>query len=178
MGKSNCKLTLNKVWWISIIFRRHFGDLWFLKSPKIYWKKIGTVWIPSCTPSTSLKPLPVARITLSYLYLSFGHNLIRHLSLLFALLGFGAALLVAQQPQGLRALQLDLKLLAVETVQIKLCKPYPLSWGLLKWLILLCISGKQPHLVPVGLCGVSVHTGLGFVDEVAVGVHLQGAVQI
>lgn len=56
--------------------------------------------------NTVLKP------TYTYLYLSFGHDLISELSLLFALLAFVAALLIAEQPQSLRALQFDLKLLA------------------------------------------------------------------
>lgn len=48
----------------------------------------------------------------SYLYLSLGHDLVRRLAVLFALLGFVAALLVAEQPQRLRALQFNLELLA------------------------------------------------------------------
>lgn len=34
------------------------------------------------------------------------------------------------------------------------------------------------HLVPVGLCRVSVHACFGFVDKVAEGIHLQRAVQV
>lgn len=36
----------------------------------------------------------------------------------------------------------------------------------------------RSHLIPVGLCGVSVHTSFGFVDKVAKGIHFQRAVKI
>lgn len=47
-----------------------------------------------------------------YLYLSFGHNLICDLSIFFALFGFDATLLIAEQPQCLRALQFNLEFLS------------------------------------------------------------------
>lgn len=56
-------------------------------------------------------PFLLQAVLQQYLYLSFGHNLVCHLSVLFVLLGFVAALLIAEQPERLRALQLDLKLL-------------------------------------------------------------------
>lgn len=40
------------------------------------------------------------------------------------------------------------------------------------------LSGMQSHLIPVGLCRVSVHSCFGFVDKVAKRIHLQGAVKI
>ena len=52
-----------------------------------------------------------------YLYLSFDHDLVCDLCFFFALPGFVAALLVAEQPQSLGALQFDLKLLYTETEQ-------------------------------------------------------------
>lgn len=48
---------------------------------------------------------------MSYRDLSFPHDAVCALSILFVLLGPVVTLLVAEQPQGLRALQLDLKLL-------------------------------------------------------------------
>lgn len=46
-----------------------------------------------------------------YRDLSFSHDAVCALSILFVLPGLVVALLVAEQPQGLRALQLNLKLL-------------------------------------------------------------------
>lgn len=46
-----------------------------------------------------------------YRDLSFSHDAVCALSILFVLLGLVVALLVAEQPQGLRALQVNLKLL-------------------------------------------------------------------
>lgn len=46
-----------------------------------------------------------------YRYLSFPDDAVRALSVFFVLLGLVVTLLVAEQPQGLRALQLDLELL-------------------------------------------------------------------
>ena len=48
---------------------------------------------------------------MSYRDLSFPHDAVCALSILFVLLGFVVTLLVAEQPQGLRALQLNLKFL-------------------------------------------------------------------
>lgn len=48
---------------------------------------------------------------MSYQDLSFPHDVVCTVSILFVLLGLVVTLLVAQQPQGLRALQLNLKLL-------------------------------------------------------------------
>lgn len=48
---------------------------------------------------------------MSYRDLSLPHDAVRALSVVFVLLGLVVTLLVAEQPQGLRALQLDLKLL-------------------------------------------------------------------
>ena len=48
---------------------------------------------------------------MSYRDLSFPHDAVCALAILFVLLGLIVALLVAEQPQGLRALQLNLKLL-------------------------------------------------------------------
>lgn len=48
---------------------------------------------------------------MSYRDLSFPHDAVGALSILFVLLGLVVTLLVAEQPQGLRALQLNLKLL-------------------------------------------------------------------
>lgn len=48
---------------------------------------------------------------MSYRDLSFPHDAVCALSILFVLLGLVVTLLVAEQPQGLRALQLNLKLL-------------------------------------------------------------------
>ena len=39
-------------------------------------------------------------------------------------------------------------------------------------------SDVHSHLIPVGLCRVSVHTCFGFVDKVAKGIHLQRAVKV
>lgn len=57
-----------------------------------------------------------------YLYLSFDHNLVRHLSIVFAVLGLAVRLLIAEQPQSLGALQLNLKLLAwkQEDISVKI----------------------------------------------------------
>lgn len=49
---------------------------------------------------------------MSYRDLSFPHDAVCALSILFVLLGLVVALLVAEQPQGLRALQVNLKLLS------------------------------------------------------------------
>lgn len=48
---------------------------------------------------------------MSYRDLSFPHDAVCAVSILFVLLGLVVAFLIAEQPQGLRALQLDLKLL-------------------------------------------------------------------
>lgn len=48
---------------------------------------------------------------MSYRDLSFPHDAVCTVSILFVLLGLVVALFVAEQPQGLRALQLDFKLL-------------------------------------------------------------------
>lgn len=48
---------------------------------------------------------------MSYRYLSFPDDMVCALAVFFVLLGLVVTLLVAEQPQGLRALQLDLKLL-------------------------------------------------------------------
>lgn len=48
---------------------------------------------------------------MSYQDLSFPHDAVCALPILFVLLGLVVTLLVAEQPQGLRALQLNLKLL-------------------------------------------------------------------
>lgn len=48
---------------------------------------------------------------MSYRDLSFPHDAVHALAVLFVLLALIVALLIAEQPQGLRALQLDLKLL-------------------------------------------------------------------
>lgn len=48
---------------------------------------------------------------MSYWDLSLPHDAVRALPLLFVRLGFVVTLLIAEQPQGLRALQFDLKLL-------------------------------------------------------------------
>ncbi len=48
---------------------------------------------------------------MSYRDLSFPHDAVGTLSILFVLLGLVVTFLVAEQPQGLRALQLNLKLL-------------------------------------------------------------------
>lgn len=48
---------------------------------------------------------------MSYRDLSFPHDAVCSVSILFVLLGLVVTLLIAEEPQGLRALQLDLKLL-------------------------------------------------------------------
>lgn len=48
---------------------------------------------------------------MSYRDLSFPHDAVCAFSILFVLLGLVVTLLVAEQPQGLRALQINLKLL-------------------------------------------------------------------
>lgn len=48
---------------------------------------------------------------MSYRDLSFPHDAVCAVSILFVLLGLVVTFLVAEQPQGLRALQLNLKLL-------------------------------------------------------------------
>lgn len=56
---------------------------------------------------------------MSYRDLSFPHDAVCALSILFVLLGLVVALLVAQQPQGLRALQVNLKFLRHKRVDTK-----------------------------------------------------------
>lgn len=56
-----------------------------------------------------------------YLYLSLGHNLVCDLSVLFALLALATALLIAEQPQRLRTLQFNLKLLIQCRKKAKVC---------------------------------------------------------
>lgn len=108
-----------------------------------------------------------------YLYLPFNNDLICHLSVFFALLDFAAGLLVTEQPECLRALQLNLKLLPHRT-QHTLNTGSQSRWA----------ADPVPppdlgsHLVPVWLRGVPVHASFGFIDKVAKGVHLQRAVEI
>lgn len=111
-----------------------------------------------------------------YLYLPFSDDLIRHLSVFFALLDFAAGLLVTEQPECLRALQLDLKLLPHRTQHTHSLQA--LSHGGPQIRSPPPPSDLGSHLVPVGLRGVPVHAGFGFIDKVAKGVHLQRAVEI
>lgn len=69
---------------------------------------------------------------MSYRDLSFPHDAVCTVSILFVLLGLVVTLLVAEQPQGLRALQLNLKLLQGSKKKFKK-----------KQRILLCQKKKQ-----------------------------------
>lgn len=84
---------------------------WTGKSNKKYLKTVIVLW---SLWTHKLLLWPTSSVFCLYLYLSFSHNLVCDLSVLFALLHFAAALLVAEQPQRLRALQFNLKLLVQE----------------------------------------------------------------
>lgn len=55
---------------------------------------------------------------MSYRDLSLPHDAVCAVSVLFVLLGLVVTLLIAEEPQGLRALQLDLKLLKIKIKKI------------------------------------------------------------
>lgn len=55
---------------------------------------------------------------MSYRDLSFPHDAVCALSILFVLLGLVVTLLIAEEPQGLRALQLNFKLLRRKTTKL------------------------------------------------------------
>lgn len=59
---------------------------------------------------------------MSYQDLSFPHDAVCAFSILFVVLGLVVALLIAEQPQGLRALQLNLKLLRGTTNKSTKCE--------------------------------------------------------
>lgn len=87
---------------------------WTGKSNKKYLKTVIVLWSCFFIQTYKLLLWPTPSVFCLYLYLSFSHNLVCDLSVLFALLHFAAALLVAEQPQRLRALQFNLKLLVQE----------------------------------------------------------------
>ena len=62
------------------------------------------------------------RGVMSYRDLSFPHDAVCALSILFVLLGLVVTLLIAEEPQGLRALQLNLKLLRRKKKQLFVAK--------------------------------------------------------
>lgn len=147
--------------------------------------------IPGTTPGQPSQPRPLAprsptlgempKSRSAYLDLSLAHDLVHDFIVVLVELGLVVALLVAEDAQGLGALQLDLKLLGCGGRVASAPAPqssFKAGAGRERGAQSpLCIPPSS-HLVPLRLSGVPKNPGLGFADEVAKGVHLQRAVKV
>lgn len=103
--------------------------------------------------------------------MALSHDLVYDLVVVLVELGLVVAFLVAQDAQALRALQLNFELLLDQKTQMKPKRQrnYQRKSDVLE---------IKAYLIPLRLRGVSEHTGLGFANKVAEGIHFKCAVQI